>query len=72
MSKVEALKQLAAALGINGVDGDTLSKVITSIAENYNAAPKEIVLSSSTPDSTKKFKITVVDAGTITATEITE
>jgi len=75
MTKVEALKQLAAAFGIDGVDGDTISKVISSIAENYeapNPAPKEIVMSSSTPDSTKKFKITVVDAGTISAAEITE
>lgn len=33
---------------------------------------KEIVLSSSTADSTKKFKITVDDSGTISATEVTE
>lgn len=71
MTKVNALKRLAAAIGIT-VTGDTVATVIDSMAENYNAAPKEIVMSSSTPDSTKKFKITVVDAGTITATEITE
>lgn len=69
--KVKALKNLAAKLGITAT-GDTVAEVINSMADNYNAAPKEIVLSSSTPDSTKKFKITVVDAGTITATEITE
>lgn len=34
--------------------------------------PKEIVLESSTEESTKKFKITVVDGGTISATEIVE
>lgn len=34
--------------------------------------PKEIVLESSTAESTKKFKITVVDGGTIAATEIVE
>lgn len=75
MTKVKALKRLATALGISAVEGDTTAEVIDSMAENYKApdpAPKEIVLSSSTPDSTKKFKITVVDAGTITATEITE
>lgn len=72
MTKVEALKELATALGINGVDGDTISKVIASMAEKYDAAPKEIIMSSSTAESTKKFKITVVDAGTISATEITE
>ena len=32
---------------------------------------QEIILSSSTPDSTKKFKITVDDTGTISATEVT-
>lgn len=32
---------------------------------------KEIVLSSSTADSTKKFRITVDDSGTISATEVT-
>ena len=31
---------------------------------------KEIVLASSTADSTKKFRITVDDSGTITATEV--
>lgn len=31
---------------------------------------KELILASSTKDSTKKFKITVTDDGTITATEI--
>ena len=33
---------------------------------------KEIILASSTPDSTKKFKITVDDSGALTATEITQ
>ena len=32
---------------------------------------KEIILTSSTPDSTKKFKITVDDSGAISATEVT-
>lgn len=31
---------------------------------------KELILASSTKDSTKKFKITVTDDGKITATEI--
>ena len=31
---------------------------------------KELILASSTKDSTKKFKSTVTDDGTITATEI--
>ena len=33
---------------------------------------KEIILASSTANSTKKFKITVDDSGTLTATEITQ
>lgn len=33
---------------------------------------KEVILSSSTTDSTKKFKITVDDSGALTATEIPE
>lgn len=33
---------------------------------------KEVILTSSTIDSTKKFKITVNDSGTLTATEITK
>ena len=33
---------------------------------------KEVILASSTTDSTTKFKITVDDSGTLTATEITE
>lgn len=42
-------------------------------AVKYEAADKKsFVLNSSTAESTKKFRITVVDAGTISATEITE
>lgn len=35
-------------------------------------SPKELILPSSTADSTKKFKITVDDSGTLSAVEITE
>lgn len=70
--KVKALKRLATALGISAVEGDTVSEVIDSMAANYDQAPKEIIMSSSTPDSEKKFKITVVDNGTIAATEVTD
>ena len=35
-------------------------------------ADKELILSSSTTSSTKKFKITVDDSGALTATEVTE
>lgn len=70
MTKLEALKKLATALGMSAVEGETIAEVIDSMANNYDVAPKEIVMSSSTAESTKKFKITVVDNGTITATEI--
>ena len=40
---------------------DNLSKKISG----------DVIINSSTPDSTKKFKITVDDAGTISATEVT-
>ena len=40
--------------------------------EDADGVLTEFVLKSSTPDSIKKFKITVDDSGTITATEITE
>ena len=33
--------------------------------------PETLILHSSTADSTKKFKITVDDAGTLSATEVT-
>ena len=41
-----------------------------SLAEVVRSGDKEIILSSSTADSTKKFKITVDDSGTISATEV--
>ena len=57
------------------------SDVLTFTTKNANENPinrkvvlegdKEIILSSSTADSTKKFKITVDDSGTLTAKEIT-
>ena len=42
------------------------------IGENIQRVGDDIILSSSTSDSTKKFKITVDDTGTLSATEITE
>ena len=43
----------------------------TKISDIFCSEDKEIVLSSSTNNSTKKFKITVDDTGTISATEVT-
>lgn len=54
-----------------------VAAVETAVAGLANSVPyeddgKSIILDSSTAESTKKFKITVVDAGTITATEVVE
>ena len=44
---------------------------IKQLLTNYMAnGDKAIILTSSSADSTKKFKITVDDSGTISATEI--
>lgn len=62
------------------VDPDTIDAL--DIAEDAQAAAgaaldgyfpdaKTLVLASSSASSTKKFKITVIDAGTISASEIT-
>ena len=42
------------------------------IATKQYVDNKECILKSTTPGSTKKFKITVDDAGTLSATEVTE
>ena len=50
----------------------TTLNAIKYLLTNYMAnGDKAIILTSSTPDSTKKFKITVDDAGTLSATEVT-
>ena len=66
-TKVKSIKALISKLFGTDVKGDTVCDVLDSID-----TPKEILLKSSTADSTKVFKITVVDAGTLTATEVTE
>ena len=50
-----------------------LSKqTITPMAEEFLPSEvNELIMNSSTPDSTKKFRITVDDSGTISATEVT-
>lgn len=57
------------------VCGNTLYRQDKLSGSGYNelktkASTKELYLASSTADSTKKFKITVDDSGTITATEV--
>lgn len=47
-------------------------ETVTPMAEEFLPSEvNELIMNSSTPDSTKKFKITVDDSGTISATEIT-
>ena len=50
----------------------TTEETVTPMAEEFlPTGIKELIMSSSTTDSTKKFKITVDDSGTISATEVT-
>ena len=54
------------------IDEDCIPDSIARKAElDSRITEKEVILTSSTTDSTKKFKITVNDSGTLTATEIT-
>lgn len=56
----------------------TVGQVIAVKAVDENGVPKEweaidpMIITSSTEGSTKKFKLTVDDSGTITATEVAE
>ena len=50
----------------------TILNAIKYLLTDYIAnGDKAIILTSSTPDSTKNFRITVDDSGTISATEVT-
>ena len=46
-------------------------ETITPMSTDFLPVVDDIIISSSTADSTKKFKITVDDSGTISATEVT-
>jgi len=74
MRKLSALKKLATNLGIDcsveDLTNANIGEVLDVIAEKISEVPTEIIVKSSTPESTKQFKITVVDDGTISATEI--
>ena len=55
------------------IDEDCIPAEIARKAElDSRITEKEVILASSTTDSTKKFRITVDDTGTISATEVTE
>ena len=46
-------------------------ETITPMSADFLPVVDRVIISSSTPDSTKKFKITVDDSGTLKATEVT-
>ena len=78
-----AIGTMSGATIFSGLSDNTTSHTIGIkhiIPDNYTLkeeympdtiAPKELILVSSTEGSTKRFRITVDDSGTITATEIT-
>lgn len=53
-------------------DAATVGEKLTELAEESSHTFDEIILNSSTDGSTKKFRITVNDNGSLTSTEITE
>lgn len=57
----------ASAFEMTTIDGVKAFTVGQGVITN---GTKEIILTSSTPDSVKQFKVTVDDAGALTATEI--
>ena len=57
---------------VTASDSGKFLRVSESGAWEAEAISSEMILASSTPGSTKKFKITVDDSGTISATEVTE
>lgn len=68
----EALDSTDKPFVVGGGTSDTSRKNVFSVDWDGNvAAGKELILQSSTANSTKKFKITVDDTGTLTATEVT-
>lgn len=67
MSKVDSLKKLYKRITNKEAKGDTVCEVLDDM---FIETPKKIVLASSTPNSIKKFEITVTDDGTVTATEV--
>ena len=75
---LESMSGVVDKVNSNVDDIDTLETSVGTLETSVDAleekfpTPKEIVLASSTAESTKKFKITVVDDGTISATEIAE
>ncbi len=67
MDKVNCLKRLYKRITGKEIEGTTICEVLNNM---FKEPSKEIILASSTTDSTKKFAITVTDDGVIKATEI--
>lgn len=57
--------------GLESIECWKFSQGSTVMEQLWGISKDGVVISSSTPDSTKKFKITVDDSGTLTATEVT-
>ena len=57
--------------GISTMDGGVKKFPVSSIPDIIQRVGDDVIINSSTTNSTKKFKITVDDAGTISATEVT-
>lgn len=75
MNIVNAFKLFGKTVTGKEPAGHNIADVIRDAASNMVTSTddgKAIVLKSSTASSTKSYKITVVDGGTISATEITE
>lgn len=76
MTVANAFREFIKALTGESPAGKTVAQVIQDGASKVSAkneeVPKSIILASSTADSTKKFEIKVIDAGTISATEVVE
>lgn len=56
---------------VSSEQGPENSGKFLMVGDDGIVAPSDLILPSSTTDSTKKFKITVDDSGTISATEVT-
>ena len=56
---------------VESLDWDGNTVTIKKLDEKFIPDMDSVILNSSTTDSTKKFKITVDDSGTIKATEVT-
>ena len=66
----EGLEMDGKTLAVNGIKAEDGDLYITADEDKNVVIPQSIVIQSSTASSTKMFKITVIDDGTVSATEI--